>query len=115
MRKLETILADHRSDAAALQRQGHVAQARSIEAVCDEVAAVMRPYLTIMSESEARLRTGWSTERLRARFVEWESRGLAMLDERGKRRYREIVLPVRPTDAAAKLAGARGEPVRAHG
>lgn len=112
-RGLEGVLADSREEAAILRSHGHASQATSIEAVCDRVAHAMRPWLTVLSESEAALRSGWSVARLRGRFAEWESRGLAMLDERGRRRYREIIVPVRPQDEAARLAGERGESLRA--
>lgn len=115
MKALEQVLADHRGDAAVLRRQGHTAQASSIEKVCDDVGESMRAFLTIKTEAEAQLQSGWSRERLRARFPEWEARGLAMLDAQGKRVYREIAVPMRLEESAAKLAGTRGESLRAHG
>jgi hypothetical protein len=75
----------------------------------------MRSYLTTLSESEAQLRSGWSVPRLRAKFAEWESAGFAMLDERGKRRYRECIVPVRAERVTARLAGLRGESLRQAG
>lgn len=112
-RDLETVLADAREEAAVLRSHGHVGQARSVEVLVERVADAMRAYLTTLSETEAALRSGWSVPRLRARFAEWESRGLAMLDERGRRRYRELIVPVRAQDEAARLAGERGDGLRA--
>ena len=112
MRALEVVLADALERASIVRSEGHSAQAASIERVCAEVRESMASYIEILSESEAQLRSGWSVDRLRGRFPEWESRGLALLDERGKRRYRAIALPTRVEDAAAKLAGARGESLR---
>lgn len=109
---LEQVLADAREDAARLRMHGHGAQAKSIEGLADSVAAVMRPYLTMLSESEAMLRSSWSGARLRARFAEWEAQGLAELDAKGKRRYRQIIIPVRLEHAQARLAGARGESLK---
>lgn len=112
MKPLEQVLADARGEAAVLRHNGHTVQAASIERVVDAVAESMAAFLEILSESEAQLRSGWSVERLRGRFAEWEARGLAMLDERGKRRYRAIVLPLSATDLQAKLAGSRGQSLR---
>lgn len=111
-RTLELVLANARERAQIVGSEGHSAQKLSIERVCDEVAEAMASYLEILSESEAQLRSGYSVPQLRSRFPEWEARGLAMLDERGKRRYRAVVLPVRVESAAAKLAGLRGEQLR---
>jgi hypothetical protein len=110
---LEQVIADAREEAQILRSHGHATQAHSIEALCEKVAGSMRSFLTIMSENEAKLRSGWTTERLRSRFAEWESRGLAMLDAKGRRVYREITVPARTQDDAARLRGERGESIRA--
>lgn len=112
MKSLEQVLADARGEAAVLRHNGHGPQAASVERVCDAVADAMAPFLEVLSESEAQLRSGYSVDWLRSRFAEWEARGLAMLDERGKRRYRAIVLPVGNARTQAKLAGVRGESLR---
>lgn len=112
MKSLEQTLADARGEAAVLRHNGHTVQASSVERVCDAVADSMAAFLEVLSESEAQLRSGWSVARLRGRFAEWESRGLAMLDDRGKRRYRAIVLPAQMEDAQAKVAGLRGDSLR---
>lgn len=112
MKALETVLADALERAQSLKIEGHGPQAASIERVVADVRESMALYLSWMSESNARLRSGWTAERLRGRFPEWEARGLAKLDEKGKRIYREMVIPVRTDVAAAKLAGARGESLR---
>lgn len=113
MKQLEQVLADALEDVVSLRRNGHTVQAASIERLVDDVRESMRSYLTTLSESEAQMRSGWTTYRLRSRFSEWEARGLAMLDEKGRRRYREIVVPVRAEDSSARLAGQRGESLRA--
>jgi hypothetical protein len=111
-RDLESVLADARGEAAVLRAHGHTTQAKSIEAVVDAVADVMRGYLTLLSEKEAALRSGWTQTRLRGRFAEWESAGFAVLDARGKRRYRECIVPARTDRSQARLAGERGETLR---
>lgn len=109
---LETVLGDAREQASVLRYHGHAAQARSVEDVVDRVAGVMRSYLTVLSEKEAMMRSGKGVDFFRARFPEWEARGLAVLDERGRRTYREITVPVRPQLEVARLAGERGESIR---
>lgn len=106
---LAVVIADAREEAAVLRSHGHTAQARSIESLAERVAETMRSYLTTLSEKEAELRSGWTANRLRSRFGEWEARGLAMLDERGRRRYRELIVPVRADVDGARLRGLRGE------
>jgi hypothetical protein len=114
MTDLAQVLADAREEAAVLRSHGHAAQAKSVEGLADRVAETMRSWLTLMSESEASLRSGWSLHRLRGRFAEWEAAGFAILDARGKRRYRECIIPVRSERASARLAGIRGESLK-HG
>jgi hypothetical protein len=110
---LEQVLADARGEAAVLRSHGHIAQAKTLELFADRVGKSMRAYLTTMSESEAALRSGWTPSRLRGRFAEWETGGFAMLDKRGKRRYRECIVPVRADRSAARLAGERGDSLKA--
>lgn len=109
---LEQVIADARGEAAVLRSHGHTTQAKSIEALADRVADSMRAYLSMMSDSEAALRSGWSVHRLRGRFAEWEAAGFATLDARGKRRYRECIVPTRDEKSAARLAGSRGDSLR---
>lgn len=109
---LEQVLADATEQAAILRAHGHVAQAMSLEGLAEQVRACMRGYLTTLSDSEAQLRSGWAVDRLRGKFPEWEAAGMAMLDERGKRRYRECVVPVRLERSEARLAGLRGDSLR---
>lgn len=108
--QLEQVLADAREHAAVLRSHGHGAQAKSIEGVCDAVADAMRPYLSVLSEKEAMMRSGWTVEPLRRRFAEWEAQGFAML-KNGKRHYRECIVPKRADRAAEREAGRRGERV----
>lgn len=103
---LEQVLADARGEAAVLRSHGHKAQADSVEKVCEAVTAAAYEYLNWLSEAEARLRSGHSTEFLRARFARWLEQGLARWD--GKRRqYRAVVIPQRANREAAREAGRR--------
>jgi hypothetical protein len=110
---LEQVIGDAREQAAVLRYHGHAIQAASLEKLCEEVTRVMRPFLAVLSEKEAMLRAGKGVDYFRGQFPGWESRGLAMLDDRGRRTYREIVVPVRAQDDAARLRGERGESLHA--
>ncbi len=98
--QLDTLLADWRSDATALRRQGHERDASHLEQRADQVAEAAEPYLRWLSEADAHLYSGRSVKWLRSRFPEWEAQGNASRD-RGQRRYRMMVLPVRANLAAA--------------
>lgn len=105
---LEEVLADAREEASLLSRHGHAAQAQSITSLCDAVTAVMRSYLTWLSEDNARLRSGHGTDYLRARFAQWEADGMARKVGR-MRQYREVIVPMRQHLSVAREAGRRGE------
>jgi hypothetical protein len=103
---LETVLADAREDAQALRRHGHKHDAELIEALCDKVQAAAYEYLNWLTEGEAKLRSGHSSEYLRARFPQWLEQGLARWDGK-KRQYRAVVVPQRGNREAAREAGRR--------
>lgn len=108
---LETMLADWRQRAQLLRAEGHPVQAGTYDRACEEIGGVMRPFLTWLSESEAQLRSGWSVERLRSAFPEWEEMGCARKSgdgRRAKRQYREFIVPARVLEADARQAGLRG-------
>lgn len=105
---LETVLADWRAKARVLDGAGHANDARLLDDFADAVAAAAEDYLRWVSEADARLRTGWSVDRLRARWHELAKEGHAEM--RGRvRYYRALVLPRRPDVAAARARGLRGE------
>ncbi len=103
---LEQVLADARGEAAVLRSHGHKAQAESIEKVCEAVTGAAYEYLNWLSEGEARLRSGHSTEFLRARFAAWNEQGLSRWNGK-KREYRAVVVPQRANREAAREAGRR--------
>lgn len=107
-RTLEDVIADARESATLLARHGHAAQAQSITAVCDDVTAVLRPYLTWLSEDNAVMRSGRSAEWLRGQFPQWEADGMARKVGR-MRQYRECIVPKRVHLSLAREAGRRGE------
>jgi hypothetical protein len=103
---LEQTLADAREDAQALRRHGHKHDAELIEALCDKVTAAAYEFLNWLTEGEAKLRSGHSSEYLRARFPSWLEQGLAKWDGK-KRQYRAVVVPQRANREAAREAGRR--------
>lgn len=105
---LDQVIADGRGEAAVLRAHGHRAQAESLAAFVERVADAARPYLTWLSDAEAKMRSGKSVEWLRARFAAWEAAGLAKMVGR-KRYYRELVIPVRAHEDEARELGRRGE------
>lgn len=103
---LEQVLADAREEAAVLKRAGHPVQAQGIDRLCTAVADAAEDYLTWLTESDARLQSGWSVERLRGQFARWLDQGLARMN--GKRReYRALIIPRRANVSAAREAGRR--------
>lgn len=108
---LEDVLADERGSAQVLRAAGHVREADNIDRILDRVRAAANDYLDWLTEGEARLRSGKSVEWLRARFPQWMAAGHARYDGqgRGKRLYRQLVVPKRANESAAREAGRRGE------
>lgn len=106
MKSLEQVIADARGEAAVLRKQGHGAQADSIERVCGDVAEAAHEFITWLSEGEAQLRSGRSGEWLRRHFAEWEAAGHARKDRR-QRFYRMLIVPRRPDLESAREAGRR--------
>jgi hypothetical protein len=103
---LEEVLANAREDAQALRRHGHRHDAELIEALCDKVKEAAFEFLNWLTEGEAKLRSGHSTEYLRARFPMWLEQGLARWDGK-KRQYRAVCIPQRGNREAAREAGRR--------
>lgn len=102
---IDVRLADWRERAAVLRHTGHPHDAELIEKMCDEFAEALVEYMTYVNEDDAIRRSGKTSRWLRGRFAEWSRAGNAKLDERGHRRYRLCVLPVRPNLSAARAAG----------
>jgi hypothetical protein len=109
VRTLETVLADYRADADALDRRQSVGGAKLIRQFCDDVERAAENFITFLTEKEAMLWSGHSKEWLRQRFSGWERDGNARYREHGKkeRLYRRCVLPRR-----ANLGAARADAIR---
>lgn len=106
MPTLEQVIADAREEASILLRNGHRAQAETLERFLDAVTAAAEDYLTWLTEPDAHLRCGWSVKMLRGRFPALCAQGLARLDGR-RRLYRACALPQRAHLEAARRAGER--------
>lgn len=106
---LEQAIADERGDAAVLRRRGHLKEAELIERLCDRFAAAAEDYITFVSEPDAQLRSGKSSEWLRARFGSWEKEGLARWSPSGRRQrqYRRCVVPQRTNLEAVRADAER--------
>jgi hypothetical protein len=111
MESLEQALADERESVQVLRKTGHLREAENLDRVLDRVRAAALDYLDWLTEGEARLRSGKSTDWLRARFPAWMAAGHARYDGqgRGKRLYRQLIVPKRANESAAREAGRRGE------
>jgi hypothetical protein len=105
---LDEVIAEGRGEASVLASHGHHGQAKTLELFVERVVAAARPYLTWLSDAEAKLRSGKSVDWLRARFPAWEAAGLAKTVGR-TRYYRELVIPVRAHEDEARELGRRGE------
>ena len=109
VRTLETVLADYRSDADALERTQSASTAKLIRQMCDDVEKAAEDFIVFLGETEAILWSGYAKPWLRSRFPAWERLGHAKLRDHGKRdrMYRRCILPRR-----ADLAAARADAVR---
>src|SRR5690242_14998675 len=101
---LEQVLADARGEAAVLRRHGQDTTAAAIDAIVDRVRDAAEDYITWLSEDDASMRSGHHPKWLRARFAEWERAGHARR-EKGRRQYRQLVIPLRANTSAAYEAG----------
>jgi hypothetical protein len=108
MHDLADRISTFRTDAATLRRNGHAAQAASIERVVDGFAGhpIVTDLLTFISEGEAQLRSGMGVDALRKRFPQWAEDGLAEL--RGRRRfYCRLIVPRRKLNSIVRAEAAR--------
>jgi hypothetical protein len=94
---LEDTLDRWARDAEVLRRHGHTNDADLIERLAADVRASAAPFMDWVTELQAYLSSGRTPAWLRARFDGWQRLGLA--EERdGVRRYRRVVLPLRPEE-----------------
>lgn len=109
VRTLETVLADYRASADALDRTHSASTSKLIRQICKEVEDAAEDFIVFLGETEAILWSGYSKEWLRARYTKWERVGHAKMRDHGKRdrMYRRCILPRR-----ADLAAARADAMR---
>ena len=89
---VEDILSRYRSDAFVLEAYGHVAEARLIHEICNDVSNALTDFLGFVDEEEAMHRTKRSRASLRKHFPIWEKQGHAWTEEGMGHHYRAIVL-----------------------
>lgn len=101
---LEQLLVDLREEAQVLGRTGDARGAALLHSTVDRLRDAAEDFITWLSEDDAMLRSGHHVRWLRARYAEWETQGHAKR-ERGKRFYRQCVIPLRANLSAAREAG----------
>lgn len=107
-RSIEDVISDLRGEAATLRRNGHAAQAASMERVLDELTShpLMRDVLTWLDEGAAQSRSAKGVDFLRGKFGQWAEDRLA--EQRGRRRYyRRIAIPRRKLESIQRAEAAR--------
>lgn len=98
---LELALADAREEAAILKRNGHPAQADTLERFCDRVTRSAEPWLRWLSESDAHTKSGRSIRWLRSQAPQWEAQDLAK--RVGRLWYfRDCIIPQRTHPSTAR-------------
>lgn len=97
---LKQLLADMASDADAARRLGHDSQARDLEARAKQIEAAAEPWLKLLSEEDARMKSGRSIRWLRASAPEWANQNLAFQID-GHWYFRDCAIPQRLHKGAA--------------
>lgn len=99
--QLEQVIAEAREETATLSRFGQGDIAAAVESILDSLTGTkeMRELLTWHDETGAVLLSGKPAGYFQNRFEGWEKRGLARMVGRGRRQYREVVIPKRETMA----------------
>jgi hypothetical protein len=93
VKTLEDVMAAWRADAATLKRLGHAHEADLIERVLKDVEAAAEEYMTWLTESDARLRSGKSERWIRQLWRQLKPLGHAHTDREGRRRLRMLMVP----------------------
>lgn len=89
---VEAILSHYRSDAFVLEAYDHVAEARLIHEICNDITHALTDFLAFVDEEEAMRLTRRSRASLRKHFSLWEKQGHAWTEEGMGHHYRAIVL-----------------------
>lgn len=79
---VEAILSHYRSDDLMLEAYGHVAEARLIQEICDDIAHALTDFLAFVDEEQAMRLTKRSRASLRKHFPLWEKQGHAWAENR---------------------------------
>lgn len=98
---IEQVIAEAREETATLSRYGHEETAAAVGTILDTLTSTveMRELLTWHDETGAVLLSGKPAGYFQNRFEGWEKRRLARMAGRGRRQYREVVIPKRETMA----------------
>ena len=103
---LEAVLTSAKAEAAALRKNGHVAQADTLERLAREVAESVPDYLEWIPEGAARLRSNRGEDFFKARRDAWAAEGNAQ--QRGRTWwYRRCVIEHRKLAVISRAEGRR--------
>ena len=105
--KLADATADARDDAAVLRRNGHEAQAASLEHHLNKIARAAEPFTRSLSLADARMKSGaslrWLTAKARG---EWADLGFASTHN-GEWRILDCMVPQRIHPSAIRAEAGR--------
>lgn len=96
---LEQALTVARQDAHVVARVGGTYKPEAVLALLDTLVRAAHPFLAMLSESDAMVRSGRKVDYFRSRFAAWEAQGYAEKRPTG-RYYRAFVVPQREQRAA---------------
>ena len=104
---IERAFGDAAEQIATLRRFGQAQVADAVEALLASLRTELVEYLTWHDEAGAALMSKRAPGYFRARFAGWEERGLAKHQGRGRRYYRECVIPKARTEADVRADAER--------
>jgi len=91
---LEQALATGRHEAHVVARVGGTYKPEAVLALLDPLERAAQPFLAMLSEADAMVRSGRRVDYFRSRFAAWEAQGYAEKRPTG-RYYRAFVVPQR--------------------
>lgn len=101
MPDLDEMIANWRSDAQALRRQGILDRANWLDERADEVRASAVPWITWLSEKDAMLKSGMTQKYFRIHFPGWLDQNLARWNGKD-REFRDCIVPQRKHRSATR-------------
>jgi hypothetical protein len=106
-RELADVLADWRGEAAVLRRRGDERAAKLLEQCASEAAIVSDEFTMWLSETDAALRAGWSTDQVRRHARKFLESGHVAYERRAYR-LRACIVPRRAHPEMVRAQAERG-------